>query len=36
VNVARGQVTHPAVAEGVGVAYAPVEEVLDFAPAPAA
>ena len=35
VNVTRGQVTHPAVAEGVGVPYAPVEEVLDFATAPA-
>jgi len=28
VNVAHGKVTHPAVAEGVGVEYAPVEEVL--------
>jgi len=29
VNVADGRVTHPAVAEGVGVNYTPVEEVLD-------
>jgi alanine dehydrogenase len=28
VNVAAGQVTHPAVAEGVGMAYVPVEEAL--------
>ena len=28
VNVANGKVTHPAVAEGVGVEYTPVEEVL--------
>jgi alanine dehydrogenase len=28
VNVAQGKVTHPAVAEGVGVEYTPVEEVL--------
>jgi alanine dehydrogenase len=28
VNVAHGKVTHPAVAEGVGVEYTPVEEVL--------
>jgi len=28
VNVAGGKVTHPAVAEGVGVEYTPVEEVL--------
>jgi alanine dehydrogenase len=28
VNVAAGKVTHPAVAEGVGVDYTPVEEVL--------
>ena len=28
VNVADGKVTHPAVAEGVGVDYTPVEEVL--------
>ena len=27
-NVVRGQVTHPAVAEGVGVPYVPVEDVL--------
>ncbi len=30
VNVAAGQVTHPAVAEGVGVSYVPVEEALDL------
>jgi alanine dehydrogenase len=29
VNVAAGVVTHPAVAEGVGADYTPVEEVLD-------
>jgi alanine dehydrogenase len=29
VNVAAGRVTHPAVAEGVGVEHMPVEEVLD-------
>jgi alanine dehydrogenase len=29
VNVAAGRVTHPAVAEGVGVEHTPVEEVLD-------
>jgi alanine dehydrogenase len=28
VNIAAGKVTHPAVAEGVGVEYTPVEEVL--------
>jgi alanine dehydrogenase len=28
INVARGQVTHPAVAEGVGMEYIPPEEVL--------
>jgi len=28
VNVAAGQVTHPAVAEGVGMSYVPVEEAL--------
>jgi alanine dehydrogenase len=28
VNVAHGQVTHPAVAEGVGLPYTPVDEVL--------
>jgi alanine dehydrogenase len=33
VNVARGQVTHPAVAEGVGAPYVPVEEVLEAVPA---
>jgi alanine dehydrogenase len=30
VNVAAGQVTHPAVAEGVGMTYVPVEEALDL------
>ena len=30
VNVAAGQVTHPAVAEGVGMEYVPVEEALDL------
>jgi alanine dehydrogenase len=34
VNVARGKVTHPAVAEGVGAEYIPAEEVLGIAPAP--
>jgi alanine dehydrogenase len=29
INVAAGRVTHPAVAEGVGVEHTPVEEVLD-------
>jgi alanine dehydrogenase len=28
VNVARGQVTHPAVAAGVGMPFTPVEDVL--------
>jgi alanine dehydrogenase len=28
INVARGQVTHPAVAEGVRMDFVPVEEVL--------
>jgi alanine dehydrogenase len=32
VNVAAGQVTHPAVAEGVGMEYVPVEEALDLEP----
>ena len=32
VNVAAGQVTHPAVAEGVGAEYVPVEEALDLEP----
>ncbi len=32
VNVAAGKVTHPAVAEGVGMDYVPVEEALDLAP----
>ena len=31
VNVAAGKVTHPAVAEGVGAEYTPVEEVLSVA-----
>jgi alanine dehydrogenase len=36
VNVAAGKVTHPAVAEGVGMEYAPPEEALGFdLPAPA-
>ncbi len=30
INVAKGKVTHEAVAEGVGMDYAPPEEVLDF------
>ncbi|HJX32799.1 MAG TPA: hypothetical protein VJ257_01225, partial [Solirubrobacterales bacterium] len=30
VNVAGGEVTHPAVAEGVGATYIPVEEALDI------
>jgi alanine dehydrogenase len=30
VNVATGKVTHPAVAEGVGMSYVPVEEALDL------
>ena len=30
VNVAAGKVTHPAVAEGVGMDYAPVEQALDL------
>jgi alanine dehydrogenase len=30
VNVAAGKVTHPAVAEGVGMEYIPVEEALDL------
>jgi alanine dehydrogenase len=30
VNVATGKVTHPAVAEGVGTSYVPVEEALDL------
>ncbi len=30
VNVAAGRVTHPAVAEGVGMEYIPVEEALDL------
>jgi alanine dehydrogenase len=32
VNVAAGKVTHPAVAEGVGMDYVPVEEALDLEP----
>ena len=30
INVANGQVTHPAVADGVGMEYAPPEQVLDI------
>jgi len=33
VNVAAGKVTHPAVAEGVGMDYVPVEQALDLEPA---
>ncbi len=33
VNVAAGKVTHPAVAEGVGMEYVPVEQALDLDPA---
>jgi alanine dehydrogenase len=33
VNVAGGKVTHPAVAEGVGMDYVPVEEALELDPA---
>jgi alanine dehydrogenase len=29
INVAAGRVTHPAVAEGVGIEHTPVEEVID-------
>ena len=36
VNVAAGRVTHPAVADGVGAEYVPVEQALADAPAPAA
>ena len=36
VNVAAGKVTHPAVAEGVGMDYVPVEEALGLEPEPAA
>jgi alanine dehydrogenase len=32
INVAQGKVTHPAVAEGVGMDYVPPEEVLGIAP----
>src|SRR5215469_6599228 len=32
VNVAAGKVTHPAVAEGVGMDYVPVEDALDLEP----
>jgi hypothetical protein len=31
VNVAGGKVTHPAVAEGTGMPYTPVEDVLGVA-----
>jgi alanine dehydrogenase len=34
VNVANGEVTHPAVAEGVGATYVPAEEALEVAPSP--
>jgi alanine dehydrogenase len=34
VNVAAGEVTHPAVAEGVGTSWVPVEEALGLEPAP--
>jgi alanine dehydrogenase len=34
VNVAAGKVTHPAVAEGVGMSYTPVEEALGLGPTP--
>ncbi|MGH2953407.1 MAG: alanine dehydrogenase [Solirubrobacterales bacterium] len=34
VNVAAGRVTHPAVAEGVGLDHTPVEEALELAPLP--
>jgi alanine dehydrogenase len=33
INIAGGRVTHPAVAEGVGVEYTPAEQVLDGRPA---
>jgi alanine dehydrogenase len=36
VNVAGGEVTHQAVAEGVGAEYVPVEDALAVAPAPSA
>jgi alanine dehydrogenase len=36
INVARGKVTHPAVAESVGIAHTPVEEVLAGIGEPAA
>jgi alanine dehydrogenase len=32
VNIAHGAVTHPAVAEDVGLAYQPVDEALELAP----
>jgi alanine dehydrogenase len=32
VNIARGAVTHPAVAEAVGLEFTPLDEVLDLAP----
>jgi alanine dehydrogenase len=34
INVAHGQVTHPAVAEGTGIDFTPVEEALDLSSAP--
>ena len=36
VNVAGGRVTHPAVAEGVGIEYTPPEEALGMGPVPEA
>jgi alanine dehydrogenase len=35
INVARGRITHRAVAEGVGMEYTPPREILDIAPAAA-
>ncbi len=35
VNVAGGKITHPAVAEGVGMEYVPPEQALGLGPAPA-
>src|SRR3954471_6036978 len=34
VNVARGQVTHPAVAEAVGMPFVPIEEAFRSVPSP--
>jgi alanine dehydrogenase len=36
INIAGGKVTHPAVAEGVGMEYTPPEQVLEIAPLEAA